>query len=84
VLGDFPGYARHIRGTPREYVDICMEKFDEHCFLFGIEGGANLQRPSVRVGEVEGYELDVFRGFKIVGMAFGVGDLLGQTIEVCR
>jgi hypothetical protein len=26
VLGDFPGYARHIRGTPRKDVDICAEK----------------------------------------------------------
>jgi hypothetical protein len=22
VLGDFPGYARHIRGTPRKDVDV--------------------------------------------------------------
>jgi hypothetical protein len=36
MLGDFPGYARHIRGTPREYVDIHAEKVDEHCFLFEI------------------------------------------------
>jgi hypothetical protein len=47
VLGDFPGYARHIRGTPCEYVDICVEKVNDHCFLFGIEGGADFQRPSV-------------------------------------
>jgi hypothetical protein len=46
VLGDFPGYARHIRGTPRKDVDVCVEKVDEHCFLFGIEGGADAQRLS--------------------------------------
>jgi hypothetical protein len=54
VLGDFPGYAWHIRGTPRKNVDVCAEKVDEHCFLFGIEGGANAQRLSVRIGGVEG------------------------------
>jgi hypothetical protein len=46
VLGDFLGYARHIRRTPREYVDIRAEKVNEHCFLFGMEGGADFQHPS--------------------------------------
>jgi hypothetical protein len=41
VLGHFPGYAQHIRGTPCEYVKIHTEKVDEHCFLFWIEGGAD-------------------------------------------
>jgi hypothetical protein len=41
VLGDFPRYARHIRGTPHKNVDVCAEKVDEHCFLFGIEGGTD-------------------------------------------
>jgi hypothetical protein len=84
VLGDFPGYARYIRGTPRKNVDVCAEKVDEHCFLFRIEGGADAQRLSVRVGGVEGYELDVFRGLEVAGMAFGVRDLFGQTVEVRR
>jgi hypothetical protein len=61
VLGDFRGYARHIRGTPHEYVDIRAEKVNEHYFLFGTEGGTDFQCPSVRTGGVEGYELDVFR-----------------------
>jgi hypothetical protein len=30
VLGDFPRYARHIRGTPRKDVDVCAEKVDKH------------------------------------------------------
>jgi hypothetical protein len=47
VLGDFPGYAQHIRGTPSEHVGIHTEKVDEHCFLFGIEGGADFQCPPV-------------------------------------
>jgi len=25
VLGDFPRYARHVRGTPHKYVGICTE-----------------------------------------------------------
>ena len=42
VLGDLPGYARHIRGTPRKDVDVGAEKIDEHHFLFAVEGGADL------------------------------------------
>ena len=37
VLGDFPRYARHVRGTPRKYIGVCIEKVDEHCFLFAVE-----------------------------------------------
>jgi hypothetical protein len=47
VLGDFPRYARHIRGTPCEYVNIRAEKVDKHCFLFGIKSGADFQCPPV-------------------------------------
>jgi hypothetical protein len=39
VLGDFPRFARHVRGTPHKYLDIRTEKFDEHCFLFGLKLG---------------------------------------------
>ena len=42
VLGDFPRYARHIRGAPRENVSVGAEKIDEHHFLFAVKGGANL------------------------------------------
>jgi hypothetical protein len=41
VLGDIPQYAGHVRGTPRENVGVCTEKVDEHCFLLGIELGAD-------------------------------------------
>jgi hypothetical protein len=47
MLGDFPRYAQHIRGTPRKDVDVCAEKVNEHCFLFGIEGGTDVQRLSL-------------------------------------
>jgi hypothetical protein len=36
VLNDFPWDARHVQGTPHEYVTVRMEKVDDHCFLFGI------------------------------------------------
>jgi hypothetical protein len=71
MLYDFLGYARHIRGTPRNDVDVCTEKVDEHCFLFGIEGGADAQRLSVWVGGIEGYELVVFHGLEVADMALG-------------
>ena len=41
VLGDFPRYAWHVRGTPCKHVGICTEKVDEHGFLFGVEVGAD-------------------------------------------
>jgi hypothetical protein len=82
VLDDFPRYVRHIRGTPRKDVDICAEKVNEHCFLFGIEGGADAQRLSLWVSGIEGYKLDVFRRLKAIGVALGVRDLVGQTVEV--
>ena len=43
VLGDFPRYARHIRGAPRKDIYVGAEEIDEHHFLFVVEGGADLQ-----------------------------------------
>ena len=54
VLGDLPGYARHIRGTPREDISVGAEKIDEHHFLFAVEGGADLQRLHRRSGSGRG------------------------------
>jgi hypothetical protein len=55
VLGDIPRYARHVRGTPRKNFGICAEKVDEHCFLFGVELGAD---PDLLVGVIAGVERD--------------------------
>jgi hypothetical protein len=55
VLGDIPRYAGHVRGTPRENVGVCAEKVDEHCFLFGIELGAD---PDLLGGVAPGVERD--------------------------
>jgi hypothetical protein len=53
VLGDIPRYAWHVRGTPRKNLGVRAEKVDEHCFLFGVELGAN---PDLLGGVVAGVE----------------------------
>src|SRR5664279_5142097 len=35
VLGEFPGYAWHVRWTPGEDFPVLMEEFDERAFLCG-------------------------------------------------
>jgi hypothetical protein len=50
----------------------------------GSRGGADAQRLSLWVGGVEGHELDIFRGLEAIGVVLGVGDLVGQTVEVRR
>jgi hypothetical protein len=55
VLGDIPRYAQHVRGTPRKNFGVCAEKVDEHCFLFGVELGAD---PDLLAGVVAGVESD--------------------------
>ena len=47
VLGDLPRYARHVRGTPREYVGVRAKKVDEHGPLFAAEGRADPQHSVV-------------------------------------
>jgi len=60
VLGDFPRYAWHVRGTPCKHVGVCTEKVDEHGFLFGIKVGADHHRLAVGV---LGVERDLLRAF---------------------
>jgi hypothetical protein len=55
VLNDIPRYAWHVRGTPRKNLGVCAEKVDEHCFLFGVELGAD---PDFLAGVVAGVEGD--------------------------
>jgi hypothetical protein len=57
VLGDIPRYARHVRGTPRKNFSVRAEKVDEHCFLFGVELGAD---PYLLGGVIAGIERDGF------------------------
>jgi hypothetical protein len=79
VLDDFPRYARHVRGTPRENFGVCAEKVDEHCFLFGVELGAD---PNLLVGAVAGVErdgLDRLSWLEVAGMSIRIGRLLGEA-----
>ena len=72
VLGDIPRYARHVRGTPRKNLDVHAEKVDEHCFLFGVELGAD---PDLLGGVAAGVEGDGFnrlRWLEVAGVALHV------------
>ena len=82
VLGDFPRYAQHVRGTPREYIDVRAEKVDEHGFLFAVEGGTDSQRPVVGAGGVDRDELDGLRGLESPGTTLGLGRLTTKSVEV--
>jgi hypothetical protein len=65
VLGDIPRYAGHVRGTPREDVGVRTEKVDEHCFLFGVEPGADPDLLGGVAAGVEGTTLTVSTGSKL-------------------
>ena len=80
VLGDIPRYARHVRGTPRENVGVRAEKVDEHCFLFGIELGADPDLLGGIVAGVEGDGLNRLRWLEVAGMALHVWRLLGEAL----
>jgi hypothetical protein len=72
VLGDIPRYAGHVRGTPREDVGIRAEKVDEHCFLFGVELGADPDLLGGVVAGVEGDGLNRFRWLEVAGVTLHV------------
>ena len=82
VLGDFPRYAWHVRGTPCKHVGVRTEKVDEHCFLFGVELGAD---PDLLGGVVAGVErdgLDRLSWLEVAGVALRVWHLLGEVLQV--
>jgi hypothetical protein len=82
VLGDTPRYAWHVRGTPRKNFSVCVEKVDEHCFLFGVKLGAD---PDFLAGVVAGVERDGFNRlgyFIVVGVALRIRHLFGEAIQV--
>lgn len=60
VLGDVPRYARHVRGPPREDIDIRAEVVDELAFLFGGEGSADVHHLLLPVDHVENDGLGPF------------------------
>jgi hypothetical protein len=61
VLGDIPRYAGHVRGTPCKHLGVRTEKVDEHCFLLGVELGADPDLLADVVAGVEGDGLNCLR-----------------------
>jgi hypothetical protein len=82
VLGDIPRYARHVQETPCKNLGVCAEKVDEHCFLFGVELGAD---PDLLGGIVAGVgrdELNRFCWLEVAGVALRIWHLLGEALQV--
>jgi hypothetical protein len=82
VLGDIPRYARHVRGTPRKNLGVRTEKVDEHCFLFGVELGAD---PDLLGGVVAGVERDRLNRLcwlEVAGVALHIWRLPGEVHQV--
>jgi hypothetical protein len=79
VLGDIPRYVGHVRGTPRENVGVCAEKVDEHCFLFGIELGADPDLLRGVAAGVEGDGLNRLRWLEVAGVTLHVRHLLREA-----
>jgi hypothetical protein len=80
VLGDIPRYVGHVRGTPRKNFGVRAEKVDEHCFLFGVELGAD---PDFLVGVVAGVERDGLNRlsrFEVASVALRIWRLLGEAL----
>ena len=82
MLGDIPRYAWHVRGTPRKNFGICVEKVNEHCFLFGVKLGADPDFLADVVDGVEGDGLDRLGRFEVAGAAPRIRRLLGEAIQV--
>jgi hypothetical protein len=82
VLGDIPQYVGHVRGTPREDVGVRAEKVDEHCFLFGIELGADPDLLGGITAGVEGDGLNRLRWLEVAGMTLHVWHLLREALQV--
>jgi hypothetical protein len=79
VLGDIPRYARHVQGTPRKNLSVRAEKVDEHCFLFGVELGADPDLLGAVVAGVERDGLNRLSWLEVVGVALRIQRLLGEA-----
>jgi hypothetical protein len=82
VLGDIPWYAWHVQGTPCKNFGVFTDEVDEHCFLFGVELGAD---PDFLAGVVAGVERDGLNRlswFEVAGVPLCVGRLFGEAIQV--
>jgi hypothetical protein len=82
VLGDIPRYARYVRGTPRKNLGVHAEKVDEHCFLFGVELGADPDLPGGVVAGVERDRLNHLSWLEVAGVALHMWHFLGEALQV--
>jgi hypothetical protein len=82
VLGNIPQYAEHVRGTSCKHLGVRAEKVDEHCFLFGIELGADPDLLAGVVAGVEGVGLNRLNWFKVAGVALRIRHLLREALQV--
>jgi hypothetical protein len=82
VLGDIPRYARHVRGTPRKNLGVRAETVDEHCCLFGVELGANLDLLGGVVAGVERDRPNRLCWLEVAGVALRIWHLLGEALQV--
>jgi hypothetical protein len=80
VLSDIPRYARHVRGTPRKDFGVRAEKVDEHCFLFGVELGADSYLLGGVVAGVERDRFDCLSWLEVAGVALRIWRLLGEAL----
>jgi hypothetical protein len=82
VLGDIPRYVGHVRGTPCKHLGVRAEKVDKHCFLFGVDLGADPDLLGGVVAGVEGGGLNRLRWFEVAGVALCIRHLLGEALQV--
>jgi hypothetical protein len=82
VLGNIPWYARHVRGTPCKNLGVRADKVDEHCFLFGVELGADPDLLAGVVARVERDGLNRLCWLEVVGVALRIRHLLGEALQV--
>jgi hypothetical protein len=74
VLGNLSRDPLHVRGFPREHVEVRFEEVDDHAFLFRIERRPDTERTAI-VGD--DHILDVLGGLERAGCSLGrLGDIL--------
>jgi hypothetical protein len=74
VIGQLSRDSRHVRGLPREYIPVVLQKLDERAFLFGSEARTDDRRIAL-VGETKVSSLGFFeRPHSGSGRCFVCGD----------
>jgi hypothetical protein len=74
-----PGMSEGLHANTSAFAP---EKVDEHCFLFGLELGANPQHLLAVVIGIEGDGLRGFGRLEIAGVLLGVGNLSSEVLQV--